>query len=50
MSGIPEHLVDRVYLGDVFDLMRQLPDKSVDMVYSDPDYNVGVRYNDRSYT
>lgn len=50
MNAIPEHLINRVYLGDVFDLMRQLPDGSVDMVYSDPDYNVGVRYNDRSYT
>jgi DNA modification methylase len=47
---IPEHLIDTVYLGDVFDLMRQLPDKSVDMVFSDPDYNVGVRYNGKSYT
>lgn len=50
MQGIPQHLIDRVFLGDVFDLLRQLPDKSVDMVYSDPDYNVGVKYNDRSYT
>ncbi len=50
MSGIPEHPVDQVYPGDVFDLRRQLPDKSVDMVCSDPDYHVGVRYNDRSYT
>jgi len=47
---IPEHLIDTVYLGDVFELMRQLPDKSVDMVFSDPDYNVGVRYNGKSYT
>jgi DNA modification methylase len=48
--AIPEHLINTVYLGDVFDLMRQLPDKSVDMVFSDPDYNVGVRYNGKSYT
>jgi predicted methyltransferase len=47
---IPEHLIDTVYLGDVFELMRQLPDQSVDMVFSDPDYNVGVRYNGKSYT
>ena len=48
--ALPEHLIDTVYLGDVFDLMRQLPDQSVDMVFSDPDYNVGVRYNGKSYT
>jgi DNA modification methylase len=50
MVEIPAHLVDTVYLGDVMELMRQLPDRSVDMVYSDPDYNVGIRYNNRSYT
>jgi len=32
------------------ELMGQLPDKSVDMIYSDPDYNVGIKYNDHSYT
>ncbi len=42
--------LDRVYLGDVLDLLRQLPDASVDMVYSDPDYNVGVKYGDKSYS
>jgi site-specific DNA-methyltransferase (adenine-specific) len=39
-----------LYEGDIFDLMRQLPDESVDMVFSDPDYNVGVRYNGKHYT
>jgi len=48
---IPEHLLDTVYLGDVMELMAQLPDESVDMVFSDPDYNVGVRYSEgRTYT
>ena len=41
--------VDTVYLGDVMDLLAQLPDKSVDMVYGDPDYNVGVKYEGKSY-
>jgi len=49
MGTVPEHLINTVYLGDVMELMRQLPDRSVDMIYSDPDYNVGVRYNGRSY-
>ncbi len=43
--------IDTVYLGDVMELMAQLPDESVDMVFSDPDYNVGVRYSEgRTYT
>lgn len=42
--------LDTVYLGDVMDLLRKLPDNSVDMIFSDPDYNVGVKYNGKSYT
>ncbi len=48
-QAVPPFL-DKVYLGDVMDLLRQLPDASVDMVYSDPDYNVGVKYGDKSYS
>lgn len=42
--------VNQVFLADVMDLLKQLPDKSVDMVYGDPDYNVGVKYRDKTYT
>jgi len=45
-----EKYLNTVFLGDVMDLLKALPDKSVDMVYGDPDYNVGVKYNDKSYT
>ncbi len=48
-QAVPPFL-DKVYLGDVMDLLHQLPDASVDMVYSDPDYNVGVKYGDKSYS
>ncbi len=42
--------IDTVYLGDVLDLLAQLPDQSVDMIYGDPDYNVGIKYEGKSYT
>jgi DNA modification methylase len=42
--------VNKVYLGDVMELLKKLPDKSVDMIYSDPDYNVGIKYGDKSYS
>jgi site-specific DNA-methyltransferase (adenine-specific) len=42
--------IDHVFNEDVMKLLRRLPDKSVDCVYADPDYNVGVKYNDVSYT
>ncbi len=45
-----EQFIDTVYLGDVLELLAQLPDKSVDMVYGDPDYNVGIKYEGKSYT
>jgi len=46
---IKEYL-NKVFLKDIMQLLKELPDKSVDMVYGDPDYNVGVRYGDRTYT
>jgi len=46
---IKEYL-NKVFLKDTMQLLKELPDKSVDMVYGDPDYNVGVKYGDKSYT
>jgi site-specific DNA-methyltransferase (adenine-specific) len=37
--------LDQVYLMDALELLKKLPDNSVDCIYADPDYNVGVRYN-----
>lgn len=48
-----EPFLNKVYFGDVMELLKQLPDKSVDMVFGDPDYNVGYAYGinrDKSYT
>ena len=42
--------LNQVFLTDVMELLKELPDKSVDMVYGDPDYNVGIKYGDKSYT
>ena len=44
------NFLDRVYNEDVIDLLKQLPDDSIDCVYADPDYNVGRKYNAKSYT
>jgi len=32
--------VDRIYCGDCLDLMREIPDQSVDLVLTDPPYGV----------
>lgn len=42
--------INKVFNMDIMQLLKELPDKSVDMVYSDPDYNVGIKYNDNTYT
>ncbi|MDD5686752.1 MAG: site-specific DNA-methyltransferase [Elusimicrobia bacterium] len=41
---------NKVFNEDVFKILKQLPDKSIDMIYGDPDYNVGIKYGDKSYT
>jgi len=45
-----EGYLDKVFLKDISELLQELPDKSVDMVYGDPDYNVGVKYGNKTYT
>ena len=50
MSMEIEGFVDQVFQKDIFELLRELPPQSIDMVYGDPDYNVGVKYGEKSYT
>jgi DNA modification methylase len=45
-----EDYLDQVFLKDIMELLKELPAQSVDMVYGDPDYNVGVKYGDKTYT
>jgi DNA modification methylase len=48
-----EDMLDKVYNCDVMELLKQIPDKSIDLVYSDADYNVNCKYGvnrDKSYT
>ena len=33
--------IDRIYCGDCLDLMREMPDKCVDLVLTDPPYGIG---------
>ncbi|MBI2830965.1 MAG: site-specific DNA-methyltransferase [Chloroflexi bacterium] len=45
-----EGYLDKVFQRDILSLLKELPSESVDMVYGDPDYNVGIKYGDKSYT
>lgn len=48
-KNIQDYL-NKVFLEDIMSLLKKLPDKSVDLVYGDPDYNVGIKYRGKSYT
>ncbi len=41
---------DHVFNQDVLEVLKQIPDHSLDMVYGDPDYNVGINYAGKNYT
>lgn len=48
-----EQFLNQVYLGDGMKLLKQLPDKCVDLVWSDIDYNVNYKYGidrNKNYT
>ena len=42
--------LNKVYNGDVMHVLKDLPDNSVDMIFGDPDYNVGIKYGRNNYT
>ena len=43
-------LLNQVFNEDVFLTLKRLPDNSIDMIFGDPDYNVGINYNGAKYT
>ena len=49
MSDLAPSL-NQIFNEDIITVLKRLPDKSIDMVYGDPDYNVGIKYNSTSYT
>jgi len=40
---------NQVFNKDVLEVLRSLPDESLDMVYGDPDYGVGINYSGKKY-
>lgn len=45
-----EEVYNTVFLEDIMSLLKRIPDDSVDMVFGDPDYNVGIKYGENTYT
>lgn len=50
MTTLPKHYCNQVFNSDVLEVLKNLPDNSIDMVYADPDYNVGINYAGQKYT
>ena len=47
-SKVQKYL-NKVTRSDVLEVLRDLPDNSVDCIFADPDYNVGIKYNGKKY-
>jgi len=45
-----ENYLNKVFNEDILSFLKKLPDNSIDMVYGDPDYNVGINYAGKNYT
>lgn len=41
---------NKLYNDDVLKILKSLPNDCLDMIYGDPDYNVGINYNGSKYT
>jgi SOS regulatory protein LexA len=48
-KGKISNYLNKVYNGDVMHVLKDLPDNSVDMIFGDPDYNVGIKYGNKNY-
>ena len=45
-----EEFRNKVFNEDVIQVLKRLPDNSLDLVYGDPDYNVVINYAGKHYT
>jgi len=45
----PANVRDRVFCQDVFEVLPNLPDQSVDLMFADPPYNLTKSFNDRKF-
>lgn len=50
MNSLPAQYHNQVLQRDTLSVLRELPDQCLDLVYGDPDYNVGITYAGQSYT
>jgi len=44
-SIIFSKMINKVVLGDAVKIMKNIPDNSIDLVFADPPYNIGIKYD-----
>lgn len=37
--------INKIYLGDCIHVMKKLPEKSIDLIFADPPFNIGIKYD-----
>ncbi len=40
----PDDFIDKVICGDCLEVMKEIPDKSIDLLLTDPPYGIGLKY------
>jgi len=38
-------MINKVILGDAIEVMKKIPDNSIDLIFADPPYNIGIKYD-----
>lgn len=46
MDWLQEHM-NQIVLGDSYELIKKIPDKSIDLIITDPPYGLGIDYQDK---
>ena len=49
-NAIMDDYINQIFNKDVMEVLKKIPDNSIDLIYSDPDYNVGINYTGKTYT
>ena len=44
-GGSKPSILFEIFSGDCLDLMKEIPDKCVDLVLTDPPYGIGIAHN-----
>lgn len=39
---------NKIILGDCLDIMKEMPDGKIDLIFADPPYNIGIRYDNHN--